>query len=308
MAKLIWDKTGEHFYETGVDHGVLYLYSEAENEDPAGFRTGVAWNGLTAVNESPSGAEATALYADNIKYLNLMSAEEYAATVEAYTYPDEFEECDGSKAVSVGVYAGQQARRLFGLCYRTLIGSDTAPAGTVDKNYKLHLIYNCTASPSERAHATVNDSPEAAQLSWSVSTTPVEVPNLKPTASITIDASKADAAKLAELEDILYGSALSDPRLPYPTEIAELFGSSTAASINLNTHTINLTAGDSRALTATTVPAAATVTWSTANSSVADVSDGVVSGEGVGNTIITASITEDGVTYTDTCTVIVASA
>ena len=225
MSTIVWDMTGEHFYETGVDHGVLYKYVEADPEvsgDTAGFKNGVAWTGLTAVNESPSGAEPTALWADNIKYLNLISAEEYGATVEAYTYPDEFEECDGSRAIATGVYAGQQPRALFGLCYRTLTGSDTSPAGVDPEDYKLHLIYNCTASPSERAHATVNDSPEAATLSWEISTTPVEVPNMKPTASITIDAKKVGRTKMAALEAILYGGQNTEPRLPYPQELATI--------------------------------------------------------------------------------------
>lgn len=225
MAKIVWDKTGTHFYETGVDHGVLYKYAESTGEgDAAGFKNGVAWNGLTAVNESPSGAEPSPLYADNIKYLNLISAEEYAATVEAYTYPDEFEECDGSGELvkGSGVYVGQQPRKMFGLCYRTLIGNDVTPAGSNAEMYKLHLIYNCTASPSSRDHATVNDSPEAAQLSWEVSTTPVEVPNMKPTASIVIDSTKIAKEKLAAIEKILYGDETSEPRLPYPTELAEI--------------------------------------------------------------------------------------
>jgi hypothetical protein len=173
MAKLVWDKTGTRNYETGVDHGVLYKYAEATGEgDKAGFKNGVAWNGLTAVNESPSGAEPSPLYADNIKYLNLMSAEEYAASIEAYTYPDEFEECDGSAEIAEGVMIGQQPRKLFGFCYRTLIGDDIK--GT-DKGYKLHLIYGATASPAERSYATINDSPEAITFSWEFTTTPIKI-------------------------------------------------------------------------------------------------------------------------------------
>lgn len=221
MAKIVWDQTGTRNYETGVDHGVLYKYAEAAGQEAAGFKNGVAWNGLTAVNESPSGAEPSPLYADNIKYLNLMSAEEYAASIEAYTYPDEFEECDGSAEIANGVLIGQQPRKLFAFCYRTLIGDDIQ--GT-DKGYKLHLIYNCLASPSERAHSTVNDSPEATTLSWEISTTPVEVPNYKPTASVTIDSTKVDAAKLSALEDILYGTAENAPRMPYPAELITLVG------------------------------------------------------------------------------------
>lgn len=227
MSEIVWDRTGEHFYETGVDHGVLYKYVEADPEvtgDIAGFKNGVAWNGLTAVNESPSGAEPTALWADNIKYLNLISAEEYAATIEAYTYPDEFEECDGSKKLGDmnGVYVGQQPRALFAICYRTLTGSDTSPAGVDPSDYKLHIVYNCTASPSERAHATVNDSPEAATMSWEISTTPVEVTGMKPTASLTIDAKKVGSTKMAALNAVLFGDATHDPRLPYPNEIATI--------------------------------------------------------------------------------------
>lgn len=222
MAKIVWDKTGEHIYETGVDHCVLYQYVEADPEvsgDKAGFKNGVAWNGITAINENPSGAESSALYADNIKYLNLMSAEEYGCTIEAYTYPEEFEQNDGSATLNPGVYVGQQARKLFGLCYRTLIGDDVK---LTEKGYKLHLVYNCLASPSERAHATVNDSPDAANPSWEVKTTPVEVTGMKPTATITIDSTKADATRLTALEDILYGTSEVEPRMPYPNEIATL--------------------------------------------------------------------------------------
>ena len=223
MAKIVWDKTGEHIYETGVDHGVLYLYHDADTENniKAGFGNGVAWNGLTAVNESPSGAEATPLYADNIKYLNLMSAEEYACSIEAYTYPDEFEQCDGSAELvnGSGVYIGQQPRRLFGLCYRTLIGDDVHGS---QAGYKLHLVYNGQASPSEKSHATVNDSPDAVQFSWDVNTTPVEVTGGQPTATIVIDSTKIAAAKLAAIEKILYGDTNEEPRLPYPNELAEI--------------------------------------------------------------------------------------
>lgn len=301
MAKLVWDKTGERIYETGVDHMVLYLFDKQTST----FKDAVAWNGVTAFNESPSGAEPTALWADNIKYLNLMSAEEFGGTLEAYSYPDQFEECDGSKEIAPGVYIGQQSRRLFGLSYRTLIGSDTE--GT-EKGYKIHLVYNCLASPSERAHATVNDSPEAANPSWEISTTPAEVTSGKPTATVVIDSTKVSAETLAAFEDILYGTANTDGRLPLPDEVAEFFGGSSGASIELNRHSLNLVEGDTYTLVPTVSPAGQTVTWSTGSSSVANVSSGVVSAEGAGNTIITASITKDGVTYTDTCTVIVTAA
>lgn len=214
MTKLKWDQTGEKLYETGVSNGVLYI------QDAQGaYSKGVAWNGLTAVTESPSGAEPTALFADNIKYLNLMSNEEFAATVEAYMYPDEFMECDGSKEVAKGVYAGQQARKTFGMCYKTILGND---AKGEEYGYKLHFIYGALAAPSEKAYATVNDSPEAITFSWELSTTPVEVPNGKPTACITIDSTKCDPTKLSALEDIIYGSAEQEARLPLPTELATL--------------------------------------------------------------------------------------
>lgn len=213
MAKLIWDATGERFYETGVKNGVLYV------QENGAYPKGVAWNGLTAVTESPSGAEATPLYADDIKYLNLVSAEEFAATIEAYTYPDEFMVCDGSAALTEGVYIGQQPRKSFGMCYRTVLGNDEA---NNDYGYKLHLIYGALAAPSEKAYATINDSPEAITFSWEVSTTPVNVTNHKPTASLTIDSTKVDKAKLAALEDVLYGTESEEARLPLPDEILEI--------------------------------------------------------------------------------------
>ena len=214
MAKLVWDKTGERYYETGVKQGVLYV-----QDDNGEYPGGVAWNGLTAVTESPSGAEATPLYADDTKYLNLLSAEEFGATIEAYTYPKEFEQCDGSAELTTGVNLGQQDRKTFGMCYRTVLGND------VKKNeygYKLHIIYGAMAAPSEKAYATINDSPEAITFSWEVTTTPVTVEGFKPTASITIDSTKADATKLTALEAILYGSDSEEARLPLPDEIKEI--------------------------------------------------------------------------------------
>lgn len=215
MAKLVWDATGEKLYETGVKNGVLYV------QEGGMYPKGVAWNGLTAVTESPSGAEASPLYADDIKYVNLVSAEEFGATIEAYMYPDEFMQCDGSASLATGVFIGQQTRKTFGLAYKTTLGND------VDLNgygYKLHLIYGALAAPSEKAYATINDSPEAITFSWEVTTTPVNVTGHKPTASITIDSTKADEAKLAELEAILFGSDEVEARLPLPDEIAEIFG------------------------------------------------------------------------------------
>ena len=232
MSRLTWDNAGERYYETGVKQAVLYpIQSDGK------YSLGVAWNGLTAVTESPSGAEATALYADDIKYLNLMSNEEFSCTIEAYTYPDEFAECDGSAALADGVMLGQQKRKTFGLCYKTTVGNDVDGN---DYGYKLHLIYGCLAAPSEKAYATINDSPEAITFSWEVSTTPVNVKNangksFKPTSQITIDSTKIASekkAKLTELEDILYGkngtgdngeTGATVARLPLPDEIAALF-------------------------------------------------------------------------------------
>lgn len=221
MAKLVWDATGERLYETGVKNGVLYTTDEKGD-----YSKGVAWNGLTAVTESPSGAEATPLYADDIKYLNLTSNEEFGGTIEAYTCPDEFAECDGSASLVPGVMIGQQKRKIFGFSYRTAIGNDT---DGYDHGYKIQLVYGALAAPSERAYATVNDSPEAITLSWEFSTTPVQVEGFKPTAHIEIDSTKADASKLAALEAILYGSDTEEARLPLPSEIAELMGSTQAA-------------------------------------------------------------------------------
>lgn len=219
MTALTWDNVGERLYETGVDRGVLYI------PDANGvYNTGFAWNGLTAVTESPSGAESSAQYADNIKYLNLISAEEFGATIEAFTYPDEFAQCDGSASPTPGVSIGQQTRKTFGLSYRTRLGNDLQ--GT-DLGYKLHLIYGATAAPTEKAYATINDSPEAITFSWEVSTTPVAVPDYKPTATITIDSTKVNATKLADLEEILYGSEGIDPALPTPAEVFAVFGTLT---------------------------------------------------------------------------------
>lgn len=218
MSKLVWDKSGERFFETGVNKGVLY---------PVGangkYEKGVAWNGLTAVTESPEGAEATALYADNIKYLNLISAEEFKATVEAYTYPDEFAACNGESEIAQGIIAGQQKRSGFGICYQTKVGNDLDN----EAGYKIHLIYGCKAAPSERAYATVNDSPEAITFSWEVSTTPVEVPNMKPTACITIDSTKVEEGAMAKLEKYLYGDEETEPTLLLPDEIVNVLAGKT---------------------------------------------------------------------------------
>ena len=209
MSKLVWDQAGERKYETGVDHAVLY----------PPHQTGVAWNGLTAVNESPSGAEPSAIYADNIKYLNLMSEEEFAATIEAYTYPDEFEACDGSKEIEAGVTIGQQTREHFGFCYRTLIGNDEDGR---DHGYKIHIVYDCLASPSEVGNNTVNESPEAASLSWEISTTKVDIPGHKPSATLVIDSTKVAKDKLAKIEEKLYGGTSTESTMLLPAEVIAL--------------------------------------------------------------------------------------
>lgn len=229
MPRLVWDAPGEHFYETGVDQGVLYVYDETSQADNK-YGTGVVWNGLTTVSENPSGAEPTALWADNIKYLNLVSAEDFSCTIEAYTYPDEFMACDGSQAIATGIYAHQQKRKTFGFCYRTRIGNDAVGDSL---GYKLHIVYGCTASPSERSYATVNDSPEAITFSWEVNTTPVPLGTIndveyRPTAYIEIDSTKVAEGKWTILENKLYGtdgtggSEGTAPTLPLPSEILTL--------------------------------------------------------------------------------------
>lgn len=210
---LTWDAVGDRLYETGVDHGVLYI--------PTGgaYTVGYAWNGLTAVTEAPSGAEASAIYADNIKYLSLTSAEEFGGTIEAYTYPEEFGQCDGTAEPVAGVIVGQQARKSFGFSYRTLLGNDTEGQ---DYGYKLHLVYGAQAAPSEKAYATVNDSPEATTFSWEFTTTPASVTGLKPTSILTIDSTKVDETALADFLEILYGSDTESARLPLPDEVITL--------------------------------------------------------------------------------------
>lgn len=216
---LEWDKTGEHFYESGVSKGVLYVLSDENN-----YNNGVAWNGLTNVTETPSGAEENAIYADNIKYASLRSTEEIGGTIEAYTYPDKWNQCDGNGELVKGVHVAQQERKTFGLCYRTEIGNDTSTES--DDGYKLHLVYGATASPSERSYDTQNDNPDAVQFSWEYTTNPVSVDGFKPTSLITIDSRTADKTKLTTLEAILYGSGTTAARLPLPDEVKTLMTSS----------------------------------------------------------------------------------
>ena len=218
MAKIVWDESGKRTYETGVRNGVLYLL-----DAQGAYSKGVAWNGLTAVTESPSGAEPTALYADDMKYLELFSAEEFGATIEAYTYPEEFEKCDGSASLGVGVTIGQQDRATFGLCYKTVIGNDVQGS---NYGYKLHLIYGAKAKPSEKGYQTINDSPEAITFSWEVSTTPVNVEGFKPTACVTIDSTRIEPGKLAQIEALLFGGEATEAKLPLPNEIAAIVSGS----------------------------------------------------------------------------------
>lgn len=214
MAKLVWDQSGDRLFETGVSNGVLYVRNSVGE-----YPLGIPWNGLTAITESPSGAEATPLYADNIKYLSLMSNEEFGATIEAYTYPDEFAECDGSAELGDGVMIGQQTRKYFGLAYKTVIGNDTEGNA---HGYKIHIIYGAQAAPSEKAYSTINDSPEAITFSWELTTTPIEVTGFKPTATLIIDSTKIDEGSLASIEDFLFGTEAAEASLPTPDEILAL--------------------------------------------------------------------------------------
>lgn len=217
---LVWDQTGERFYETGVEKGVLWIYDSTTGT----YGDGIAWNGLTNVSEKPSGAEATALYADNIKYLNLISNEEFAATIEAYTYPDEFAECDGSVSLTQGVTIGQQKRKTFAFSYQTKIGNDTDGN---DKGYKIHIVYGCLAAPTEKGYATINDSPEAITFSWEISTTPIEVTGYKPTSLVIIDSTKLTEAQLTAVNAAIYGSSAANSALKTPAQIVSIITSAT---------------------------------------------------------------------------------
>lgn len=298
MAKLVWDKTGEHFYETGVKQVVLYPMSGNS------YGAGVAWNGVTSIEESPSGADFNPIYADDIKYLNIQGAEEFGATIGAYTYPDEFAECDGCATPVSGVAVGQQARKSFGLCYRTTIGNDTEG---VEYGYKLHIVYGARVTPSSKSYSTINESPEPAEMSWEMNTTPVSVTGMKPTSIITIDSTKVNAVALASLEDILYGTSVADARLPLPDEVLSTFGSSAEIDVVLNRASVSVQVGKTVALKVT-APAGETVTWTSSDTSKATVSNGVVTGVDAGSTTVTASVTKDAKTYSDTCAVTVTAA
>ena len=289
MTKIVWDQTGDRYYETGVDHGVLYPVSAGL------YQKGVAWNGLTQVSEQPEGAEPTDLYADNIKYLTLMSTEVFKATIEAYTYPDEFAICNGEGSLGEGVVVGQQKRTPFGLCYRTKVGNDVDP----ELGYKIHLIYGALASPSERAYATVNDSPEAITFSWSVSTTPVEVTGMKPTASLTIDSTKCDPTKLAALEDLLYGTNGTEPRLPLPNEVLSILSGKEVKSLAITTAPTKTTYTEGESFDSTGMVVTATY----ADDTTATVTDYTVSPNGAlatTDTAVTISYTSGGATKTAT--------
>lgn len=221
MSKILWDQVGKKLYETGVSNGVLYV-----SNGSGGYNKGVAWNGLTQVVENPSGAEATPIYADNVKYLNLMSAEEFSATIEAYTYPDEFAECDGSASIVDGVTIGQQTRKMFGFSYKTKIGNDVVGDSL---GYKIHVVYNCQAAPSGKTYGTINESPEAITMSWEVTTTPVAVEGYKPTATLVIDSTKVKAKTLKAVEDKLYGTNEAESALPPLSELIELIKQSEAS-------------------------------------------------------------------------------
>ena len=299
---LNWDQDGERFYETGVERAVIYpMNSDGTYED------GVAWNGLTSFEESPSGAEANPLYADDMKYLNLMSKEQYAFTIGAYTYPDAFAKCDGSAfldetmagTLGPALKIGQQNRQKFGFCVTTKRGNDIEQS---DYGYIIHLIYNCNASPSSRSHATENESPEAIEFSWEVNTSEVRVSGGKTTCSLDIDVIKLTDRQRNLLETTLFGDGTKPGKFLTPDEVvALLYNAPTEASVTLNPKALTVAVEATGTITATTVPAGAEVTWTTDNASVATVSDGVVTGVAGGTATITATITVDGKTYTDTC-------
>lgn len=297
--RLEWDTIGERFFETGVDQCVLYPISS--NAYPMGY----AWNGITGITESPSGADANPIYADNIKYLNLRAAEEFGCTTTAYTYPDEFAECDGSAAPVKGLIIGQQSRKTFGLCYRTRLGNDTDGS---DHGYKLHLVYGLTASPSERGYATINDSPEAIEFSWEMTSTPVKVTGYKPTSVITVSSEDFSSAQMETLEAVLYGTENSNPRLPLPDEVISLMGSA-IYEITLDKANVTMTVGDTLTLKATVSPPDAEITWASSAGTKASVSNGLVTALDAGTTVISATIEDaDHNDYSDSCNVKVVAA
>ena len=300
---IAWDQDGERLYQTGVQRAVLYV------KNGSTYGPAVAWNGITSVEESPSGAEANPLYADDIKYLNLISKEEYAFTIGAYTYPDEFAECDGSIELLPGVFINQQKRKAFGFCYTSKIGNDVDGS---DYGYFIHLVYNCQAAPSSRSHNAENESPEAAELSWEVSTTPVEVTGGTPTATLDIDCTKLTSSQLKTLEETLFGTGSTPGTFLTPNQIAEILGSDTPSSVRITNQqgegidSATVDVAETLTLSAVTVPNGSTVTWSSSDDAVATVSAaGLVEGVAAGTAIITASIDVGTRTYKDTCEITV---
>ena len=302
MAKLVWDKVGERYYETGTKNGVLYPQAS-----DGSYPLGVAWSGLTGVTESPSGGDPNDIYADDMKYLSLRGAEDFGGTVTCYSYPDEWEECDGSAEPVAGVTIGQQVRKPFGMVFKSVKGNDTAKD---DYGYKLHLIYNATASPSERAYATINDSPEAIEFSYEFTTTPIAITGYKPIARLTVDSTKCNPDKLRNLEDVLFGTASTDPRLPLPDEVVDILrNSSVTPSISVIPTEASVAVGSTIDLRTEVIPSGTTVTWSSSDTDKATVNtSGVVTGVATGTAEITGTITVDGTDHTDKCTVTVTAA
>jgi hypothetical protein len=297
--KLVWDKVGERYYETGTKNGVLYK----QNSDGT-YPLGVAWSGLTGVTESPSGGDANDIYADDMKYLSLRGAEDFGGTITCYSYPEEWEECDGSAEPVAGLTIGQQVRKPFGMVYKSVKGNDTEKE---DYGYKLHLIYNATASPSERAYQTINDSPEAIEFSYEFTTIPSPITGYKPMSIMTVDSTKIDADKLKNLEDVLFGTASSDPRLPLPDEVVEILRNSTVTpSISVIPTEAATTVGGTVELRTEVTPTGTAVTWTSDDTDKATVDEnGVVTGVAAGTATITGTITVDGHDHTDTSTVTV---
>ena len=302
MAKLVWDKVGERYYETGTKNGVLYPQAS-----DGSYPLGVAWSGLTGVTESPSGGDPNDIYADDMKYLSLRGAEDCGGTVTCYSYPDEWEECDGSAEPVSGVTIGQQVRKPFGMVFKSVKGNDTAKD---DYGYKLHLIYNATASPSERAYATINDSPEAIEFSYEFTTTPIAISGYKPIARLTVDSTKCDPDKLAALEDVLFGTSSTDPRLPLPDEVVDILrNSSVTPSIAVIPTEASVAVGSTIDLRTEVTPSGSAITWSSSDTDKATVNtSGVVTGVAAGTAEITGTITVDGTDHTDKCTVTVTAA
>lgn len=300
--KVSWDNVGERLYEIGVDHGMLY-----PQKGDGSYDKGVAWSGLSQVSENPEGADVNDIWADNMKYLSIRAAETFGATIECYSYPDEFKACNGEAEIATGVTIGQQTRKAFGFSYRSRIGNDTE---FQDHGFKIHIIYNATVSPSEKSYSSINDSTDVDAMSFEVDTTAIPVAGYKPTSSLEIDSTKVSEANMNTLLDTLYGTNSSDPTLPTPEEVMAIFGGSVVPTIELNNHYLELVTEGTSTLVATVSGSSQTPVFSS-SSAVAAVgeSTGVVTaGDSAGNCIITASITDDGVTYTDTCTVKVVAA